>query len=160
MFIGYIFGISVGEGNFLNMEWLNDLGLGGLFIGCFFSASLLPVSSEFMLQGYFLMDDRKWLAFIIASTGNVLGIILNYFIGYRLEAVAERKYNKFSIAVEKAKPYYDKFGKGALFMSVFPIIGDPITLVAGVMKQNIFVFLIIAGGLRVLRYSILLWVNL
>ena len=93
-------------------------------------------------------------ALFFASLGNILAIILNYFLGYLLYEKTHTKLENSKIG-RSALKYGYKYGYGALFLSWLPVIGDPITLVAGMLRLNFFWFLLISGGFRFLRYYIL-----
>ena len=90
-------------------------------------------------------------AMLAASSGNILAIIANYWFGYWL-------YDKTKTKLESSKTgnwsleYGQKYGYFILFFSWLPVIGDPLTLVAGVLRLNFFWFVVIAGSLRVARY--------
>ena len=90
-------------------------------------------------------------ALIFASSGNILAIIVNYYLGYFL-------YEKMHIKLEKSRVgkksihYGHKYGYAALVLSWLPIIGDPLTIVAGLVRLKFVYFLLIAGSLRIIRY--------
>ena len=89
--------------------------------------------------------------------GNVLAIILNYVIGFWLYEKTKDKLNKSKIG-KKSLYYGHKYGYLSLLASWLPIVGDPLTLVAGLLKLNFLWFVIIAGGLRVGRYYLLTFI--
>ncbi len=93
-------------------------------------------------------------AMLFASLGNVLAIILNYFLGFWL--YEKTKTRLFSSKVgTKAHEYGEKYGYLILLFSWLPVIGDPLTLVAGVVRLKFVWFVVIAGFLRVARYYFL-----
>ena len=125
-----------------------------LFISAFLAATILPFSSEaaFVLA---LQSDIPLLnAMIAASSGNLLAIIFNYFLGYFLYTKTEKKLRSSKLG-EYAYKRGHRYGYFALLLSWLPLIGDPLTLVAGVLRLQFFWFLLIAGSLRVLRYYFL-----
>ena len=93
-------------------------------------------------------------AIVLASSGNILAIIVNYWFGYWL-------YDKTKDKLSSSKPgrwsldYGHKYGYFILLFSWLPVIGDPLTLVAGVLRLNFVLFVVIAGSLRVARYYFL-----
>ena len=93
-------------------------------------------------------------ALFFASFGNILAIILNYFLGYLLYEKTNTKLKKSKIG-NIALKYGHKYGYVSLFLSWLPVIGDPITLVAGMLKLNFFYFLLISASFRFLRYYVL-----
>ena len=93
-------------------------------------------------------------ALVCASSGNILAIIVNYWFGYWLYDKTKRKL-KSSKTGTKSLEYGHKYGYFVLLFSWLPVIGDPLTLVAGVLRLNFVCFVLIAGLLRVLRYYVL-----
>ena len=93
-------------------------------------------------------------AMAAASFGNILAIIVNYWFGYWLYEKTKRKLNS-SKTGSWSLEYGGKYGYFILLFSWLPVIGDPLTLVAGVLRLNFVWFVIIAGSLRVARYYFL-----
>jgi len=125
-----------------------------LFLTAFFAATILPFSSEAAFV-FALKNDMPTLnALISASSGNVLAIIFNYYLGYYL-------YEKTKIKLLSSKLgnrvyiYGHKYGYFALLLSWLPLIGDPLTLVSGLVRLKFVWFVLIAGTLRVVRYYFL-----
>ena len=125
-----------------------------LFVTAFLAATILPFSSEaafiFALQNG--MTDE--VALLYASSGNVLAIILNYYLGYFLYEKTKKQLFSSKIG-EKAYRYGHQYGYLTLFFSWLPFIGDPLTLVAGLVRVRFIYFIMIAGSLRVVRYYFL-----
>jgi membrane protein YqaA with SNARE-associated domain len=96
----------------------------------------------------------KSSALLFASSGNILAIILNYFLGLLLYEKTKTKLLSSNIGT-KAYTYGHSYGYYALLLSWLPIIGDPLTLVAGLVRLKFVWFVLIAGFLRVLRYYFL-----
>ena len=125
-----------------------------LFVSAFLAATILPFSSEaaFLLA---ISNDIPILnAMFWASFGNVLAIILNYYLGYFLYVKTETKLLSSKIG-RVAYEQGHRYGYFALLLSWLPLIGDPLTLVAGLVRLKFVWFVIIAGSLRVLRYYVL-----
>ena len=102
-----------------------------------------------------LANDMPILtAMIFASAGNLLGITLNYWLGYWLYSKTEIKLKKSRVGT-KSLEYGDRYGYLILLFSWLPVIGDPLTLVAGLMRLRFIYFIVIAGVLRILRYYFL-----
>jgi len=93
-------------------------------------------------------------ALSLASSGNILAIIANYWFGYWLYDKTKTKLNSSKTGT-KSLVYGHKYGYFILFFSWLPVIGDPLTLVAGVLRLNFVWFVIIAGSLRIARYYFL-----
>ena len=125
-----------------------------LFGASFLAATILPFSSEAALVGALHEGLPPSIALIAASSGNLLAIILNYALGYFLYEKMHTKLHT-SKTGRKAYEWGHKYGYYALLLSWLPIIGDPLTIVAGLVRLNFWYFLLIAGSLRVLRYIFL-----
>ena len=97
---------------------------------------------------------EKYTALAIASSGNILAITANYFFGYWLYEKTKTKLDSSKVG-KKSLYYGHRYGYVTLVFSWLPVIGDPLTLVAGVVRLNFLVFLTIAGLFRVLRYLFL-----
>ncbi len=93
-------------------------------------------------------------AMIFASSGNILAIIFNYALGYFLYEKTKKSLHNTQFG-RSAYKYGHKYGYLALLLSWLPLIGDPLTLVAGLVRLNFFSFLLIAGTLRIFRYYFL-----
>ncbi|OHE04446.1 MAG: hypothetical protein A2513_00820 [Sulfurimonas sp. RIFOXYD12_FULL_33_39] len=125
-----------------------------LFLSSFLAATVLPFSSEVAFLAVLANGMPNSNALIFASLGNVLAVILNYFLGYLLYEKTKTKLLSSKIGT-KAYDYGHLYGYYALVLSWLPIIGDPLTLVAGIVRLEFVWFVIIAGSLRVARYYIL-----
>ena len=125
-----------------------------LFVSAFGAATILPFSSEaaFLLA---LSNDMPFFnAMLSASSGNVLAIILNYYLGYFLYEKSKERLFASKIG-KKSYKIGHKYGYIALLLTWLPIVGDPLTIVAGLVRLQFVWFVIIAGSLRVLRYYFL-----
>ena len=126
-----------------------------LFFIAFLSGSLLPLGSE----GVLIYDIKSgyniyWLL-IFATVGNVLGSVLNYYLGLKGEEYLLKKgYLNYSTFI-KAKERFNKFGSFTLLLSAAPIIGDPLTFIAGAMQYNFRYFLILVTISKASRYIVL-----
>jgi membrane protein YqaA with SNARE-associated domain len=96
----------------------------------------------------------KLTALCVASFGNILAVIVNYFLGLFLYDKTKKKLLS-SKTGKQAYMYGHQYGYLALLLSWLPIIGDPITLVAGLVRLKFIYFILISGTLRVARYWLL-----
>lgn len=129
----------------------------GLFLAAFGAATLLPLQSEALLVGLLLSGRHEtWLLLAVATLGNVLGSLVNWWLGTRLEHFKDRLWFPVSAAhLDKARRHYQRFGRWSLLLSWLPIIGDPLTLVAGVMGEPWRRFLLIVTLAKGMRYGVL-----
>ena len=122
-----------------------------LFVSAFLAATILPFSSELAFAAALKSGMPFSHAMFAASSGNTLAIILNYYLGYFLYEVTKRKLFHSKVG-KRAFLMGHRYGYYALALSWLPIIGDPLTIVAGLVRLKFVWFVIIAGTLRVLRY--------
>lgn len=131
-----------------------------LFISAFGAATLLPLQSEAVLVTLLLKGQYSALLLIgIATLGNVLGSCVNWWLGLKIEQFKHRKWFPVSEKrLQQAQSFYHKYGFYSLLLSWTPIIGDPITLVAGLFKENFWRFLGIVTIAKAGRYLFIYWV--
>lgn len=129
-----------------------------LFFSSFLAATLFPAGSEIVLTNLHLKGQYDAVTLIaIATIGNVLGSLINYWIGLYLIKFQDRKW--FPIkkkAINKATNSFRKYGIFTLLFAWLPIIGDPLTLVAGILKVPMWIFLSLVTIGKLLRYLALL----
>jgi membrane protein YqaA with SNARE-associated domain len=132
-------------------------GLLGLFAIAFAAATLLPLQSEAALVGMVLGTDIPvWLLVAVASLGNLLGSLVNWWIGGQIHRFRGRRWFPVSpIALAKAEGWYRRWGCWSLLLSWAPVIGDPLTVIAGVLREPLPVFLLLVGMAKTLRYATL-----
>jgi len=131
-----------------------------LFISAFGAATLLPLQSEAVLVTLLLKGQYSALLLISTATlGNVLGSCVNWWLGLKIEQFKHRKWFPVSEKrLQQAQSFYHKYGFYSLLLSWAPIIGDPITLVAGLFKENFWRFLAIVIIAKAGRYLFIYWV--
>jgi membrane protein YqaA with SNARE-associated domain len=134
----------------------------GLFLVALLSASILPLQSEAVLVGLLLSNNYPvWLLLTVASVGNVLGSILNWYLGRYIQHFQQRRW--FPVKpkqLEKASRWYLKYGKWSLLLSWVPIIGDPLTVIAGVLREPFLPFLLLVTIAKISRYLVLAGITL
>ena len=134
---------------------MHEFGPLGLFISSFLAATILPFSSEIALIGAVQMGMSHNDALVYASLGNCLAVLVNYLLGYFLYQLMHEKIHNSKIG-KRAYKLSHKYGYAALILTPLPIIGDPVTIVSGLIRLNIFVFILISFSLRILRYWLIL----
>ena len=122
----------------------------------FLAATILPLSSEVVLCFLLLNDFNPIISLCIATSGNVLGSFVNYTVGFWGSLFLIRKVSRISEdAFEKSKQRFKKYGVFSLLFAWAPVIGDPLTVVAGVLKINILTFFILVTLGKFVRYLII-----
>jgi len=123
----------------------------GLLGFSFLSATIIPVSSEAALATTLAFGHNPVKALIFASIGNCLGVAFNYWVGIiGQERLLQKHLQKKGIA--RAYRLMQRWGVWSLLLSWLPVIGDPLTILAGALKIRWPLFLAITFPLRVLRY--------
>ena len=127
-----------------------------LFTVSFLSATLLPLGSEALLLYDITLHYNIIILFVTASVGNTLGSAFNYYLGYKGEHyILEKKIININL-MDKLKSYFYKFGSYLLLFSWLPIVGDPITLIAGLLQYNKYKFILIVLLAKSFRYFIVI----
>ena len=130
-----------------------------LFTISFLAATILPFSSELTLAGLITTSNYdNLLLLIVASFGNILGSVVNWALGYYSRNLTIKKWFPFKKKqIEKSSQWFSKFGKWSLLFAWVPIIGDPLTLVAGLLRVRFLVFIILVAFGKVSRYLIVFY---
>ncbi|UWU17128.1 DedA family protein (plasmid) [Rhizobium sullae] len=134
----------------------------GLFFAALGAASVLPMQSEPVLVGLILTGKFPWLALlVVASVGNTLGSILNWFLGRGIEQFRDRRWFPVSEkALERSSRWYRQYGKWSLLLSWMPLFGDALTVVAGVLREPLLTFTILVFIAKTGRYLVLVFATL
>jgi len=131
-----------------------------LFIISFLAATILPLSSELVLSTMLLTDSfDKYLLLVVASFGNILGSSVNWYLGKKILIFKDKKWfpaNERQIA--KGEIYFKKYGIWSLLLAWVPIIGDPLTVVAGILRVKFFTFLLLISISKISRYIFLIFI--
>lgn len=138
------------------------IGLIGLFSAALIAATLIPAQSEAILVAMLLEGAHPvWLLLVVASAGNVLGAVINWGLGRYAARFSQRRWFPVSPAqLERAAAWYRRWGYLSLLGSWLPIIGDPITVAAGVMREPFWRFALLVTIAKAARYGVLAAVTL
>lgn len=125
-----------------------------LFLSAFGAATLLPLQSEAVLLSLLIQKQHSVIALIaVASLGNILGSCVNWWLGLKIEQYKDKRWFPVSERkLQQAQQIYQKYGFWSLLLSWVPVIGDPITLIAGLMKENFARFLLMVSVAKIGRY--------
>lgn len=134
----------------------------GLFAVAFVAATVFPLQSEAALIALLLNGQQPvWALIAVASAGNVLGSVVNWLLGRGIERFRDRRWFPASpAALQRAQRAYQRWGKWSLLLSWAPFIGDPLTVVAGVLREPLPKFVLLVTMAKVGRYVTLAWLVL
>jgi membrane protein YqaA with SNARE-associated domain len=132
--------------------------LAGLFILSFSAATLLPGGSEAALLGMAALSAHSLTTLlIVASVGNTLGSVLNYALGRLALHYRERKWFPISAPeLAKAQRWFERWGQWSVLLAWAPVIGDPLTFAAGVMRMHFGHFIVLVAISKTVRYMAVL----
>lgn len=143
------------------MEDLQSLvtthGALGLMVVSFVAATILPFSSEAAVYAALQLGMPVGEVLLYASLGNCMGVLLNYALG-RMGSDRLRRRMMKSGTGRRAIGWSERHGKWALFLSWLPFLGDPLTIIAGIMRVSLVFFIAVVFSVRVLRYAMVLLV--
>lgn len=124
-----------------------------LFSSAFLAATILPFYSEVVLFALLREGGDPLLLVAIASLGNTLGAVVNWYLGGYLLRFQEKRWFYFSPRqIARAQSWYQRYGFWTLLFAWMPIGGDALTLIAGVMKVRLWLFLVLVGTGKSVRY--------
>jgi membrane protein YqaA with SNARE-associated domain len=128
-----------------------------LFAVSFVAATILPAQSELALVGLLMLGKfSPWSLVAVASLGNILGSCVNWLLGRGAERFRDRKWFPVSQpSLDKAQGWYHRYGRWSLLLSWLPIVGDPLTVVAGFLREPFWSFLILVSIAKIVRYVLL-----
>jgi membrane protein YqaA with SNARE-associated domain len=129
----------------------------GLFGSAFLAATLLPAQSEAVLVGLLLAQpEATGVLIATASLGNTLGAMVNWLLGLGIQRFRDKRWFPVSSKqLERAERRYRRFGRWSLLLSWMPIIGDPLVLMAGILREKFWVVLLFTGIAKTGRYLVL-----
>jgi membrane protein YqaA with SNARE-associated domain len=137
---------------------LNDLAVyGGLFAAAFLAATVLPAQSEAVLGGLLLSGAYPAAMLLaVASLGNILGSVVNWLLGRGIRHFKDRPwFPAGGASLDRASRWYGRYGRWSLLLSWVPVVGDPLTVVAGVLREPFWSFLLLVAIAKIGRYAVL-----
>lgn len=133
-----------------------------LAASAFIAATVFPLQSEAVLVGLMLTGDHTvWLLVLVASLANTAGSVVNWWLGGVIHRYRDRRWFPASPeALARAEGWYRRWGHWSLMLSWAPIIGDPLTVIAGVLREPLWRFLILVALAKTGRYVTLALITL
>ncbi len=132
-----------------------------LFISSFMAATFLPFYSEIYLYLLIRNEFTPLIVFIVATTGNTLGALVNWSLGKYLLIFRDKKWFYFNQRqIDNSQRWYSRYGIWSLIFSWLPLGGDALTLIAGIMRAPLlkFIFLVALG--KGIRYAVVIYFTL
>jgi len=143
------------------MDYFAELGFFGLFVASFLAATILPLSSEVVLSILLVKGLSPTALVAIATVGNVLGALTNYALGYWASLEVIKKWLKISEEeFVRAEQRFLKYGLFSLCFAWVPFIGDPITVVAGILRIRLLWFVLLVTAGKLMRYIVVSYLAL
>lgn len=135
-----------------------EYGYIGLFLASFLAATILPFGSEFVFVALIAAGLGKWECVIVASVGNWLGGMTNYYLGRLGKIEWIEKYLKVSKEkIDKVQNWLNGKGAAMAFFSFLPVVGDVIALALGFMRANVYIVSITMFLGKFLRYVLIMY---
>ncbi len=129
-----------------------------LFAAAFVAASLLPAQSEALLLLLLQQGHSPALLLLAASLGNTAGSVLNWWLGRWIEHYRDRRWFPASPQqLARAERWYARWGHWSLLLSWVPVVGDPLTLIAGLLREPLWRFVLVVGIAKTGRYLVVIW---
>ncbi|MBL6599384.1 MAG: DedA family protein [Alphaproteobacteria bacterium] len=129
-----------------------------VFTSAFLAATVLPAASEVILAGTASVEGADVFdLLLVASAGNTLGSVVNWLLGRFLSVWRDRSW--FPIkpdALARATGWFSRFGVWTLLLAWVPVLGDPLTVVAGALRVNFWLFLALVALGKTARYAAVL----
>ena len=126
----------------------------GLVLSAFLAATVIPGSSEALLAALLVNGNgNPWLLLAVATVGNVLGSVANWFCGRWLARFRDRKWFPVSPRrYDQAIGWFRRYGLWSLPFAWLPFVGDPLTVAAGALRVPLLPFILLVGIGKLARY--------
>ncbi len=132
------------------MDW-------ALFGSALLSSTLFPGGSEALLLYRLHQGDDPLHGVVTATAGNVLGSLITYAMGRFGRQAMLRRSEKAAQHIARAERWFNRFGRPSLLLAWLPVVGDPLCLVAGVLRVGVPIFLLLVTLGKLARYAVLAW---
>jgi len=140
----------------MEVDQIEPAAYAGLFASSFLAATLLPASSEALLAALIATGTGSiGLLLAIATIGNTLGSTFNWWLGRGIERYRRRRW--FPVGDRQyaaAERYFNRFGRWSLLFAWLPVVGDPLTFVAGALRTPLWRFILLVATGKLLRYLV------
>lgn len=134
----------------------------GLAVSAFLAATLLPFSSEAVLAALVAAKapGEAWALFAVALAANTAGSCVNWVLGRFLAHWQDRPWFPVSPPrLARAESWYRRWGQWSLLFAWLPVVGDPLTVAAGVLREDFTRFVLLVGVGKAARYAAVVWLT-
>jgi membrane protein YqaA with SNARE-associated domain len=132
-----------------------------LFVTALIAATLFPLSSEALLVALLYQHYSPLLLWLVATSGNTLGSCINWYVGKECLRWQDKKWFPVKPAqLARAQQQFQRYGLFSLLFAWVPVIGDPLTFVAGVMRIGFWKFFALVALGKSLRYALVIYLTL
>lgn len=127
-----------------------------VFAVAFLAATLIPMSSEVVLASLTAATGADvFLLWLLATMGNTLGGGVNWALGMYCLRWKNRRWFPFSpTRLDRAERWFSRYGTWSLLLAWLPIVGDPLTFAAGVLRVRFAVFIALVAAGKAARYTV------
>ena len=127
-----------------------------MFVSAFVAATVVPFASEITLAAAIAAGGAvPWLV-VVATIGNTLGATVNWGLGRVIERFRDRPWFPADAGrLGRAQAWFRRYGVWTLLLAWVPVVGEPLTVVAGAMRVRIVPFVILVATGKGLRYVVL-----
>ncbi len=135
-----------------------QFGLVGVFFNAFLAASIVPFPSEPIILLAATQFD-PWSVFLVSVIGGVLGAVTNYYIG--LKGLSNFFARRSPKSEKRAREMFGKYGYLVLLAAPWvPFVGDPLVIVAGVLRMDFRRFLALITVARIIKTAVLVFLSM
>lgn len=124
-----------------------------LFFASLLAATILPASSEVLLFALLKQGMAPAWLVLTATLGNTLGSWVNWLLGRCLLRFQNRKWFYFKPSqIAHGQKWFQRYGQWTLLFAWLPVVGDALTLVAGILRVHWLPFLVLVAAGKSIRY--------
>jgi len=132
-----------------------------LFFTALIAATLFPLSSEALLATLLYQQYSPLFLWLAATSGNTLGSCINWYLGKECLRWQDKKWFPVKPAqLVRAQQHFQRYGLISLLFAWVPVVGDPLTFIAGVLRVSFWKFLILVGLGKAVRYAVVIYIAL
>jgi len=129
-----------------------------LALSAFLAATIIPLGSEVAVGAAIMTGADPWMTLLIASSANTAGSVVNWLLGRAIERFKDRMWFPVSVQqLDAAQRRFKRYGLWSLLFAWLPIIGDPLTFVAGILRIQLLVFVVLVGIGKTARYAVVIF---